>query len=112
MQPGPPVPSNDAHAVRKVPPNGAYRVQDDYGAKDYKHPLTNDICEFARTTLQKACTVLGENEPPLYARVDLLSDAEGTIYLNELEVIEPSLFFRHNERLPQQLHSALMERIS
>ena len=34
-------------------------------------------------------------ETLLYARVDMLRDAEGQFRLMELELIEPSLFFEH-----------------
>ncbi len=32
-------------------------------------------------------------EPPLYARIDLVRDATGNTLLMELELIEPSLYF-------------------
>jgi len=40
-----------------------------------------------------ACSPIGEM--PLYARVDLVRDLEGTLCTMELEVIEPSLYLEH-----------------
>ena len=33
--------------------------------------------------------------PPVYARVDMVGDAAGTLHIMELELIEPSLFLHH-----------------
>ena len=42
-----------------------------------------------------------------YARVDMIRDAEGQLRLNELELVEPSLFFRHDADSPKRLVEVL-----
>ncbi len=90
-----------AHAVRKVPVPGDYRVQDDWGAHD--EPLRLD------PDLHAQVTALGRLLPgrPLYARIDLLSDGHRWL-CNEVELIEPSLFLRHGPRTADLLAEALL----
>lgn len=49
--------------------------------------------------------------PPLYARVDLIPDAEGAPTLLELELTEPSLFLSFNPLAPGRLAAAIAARI-
>jgi len=81
-----------SHAVRKIPQNGDYRVQDTFGAKDVIYQPNA-----AEMALSKACVNYIKNrfEQVMYARFDFLHDANGTVFLNEAELIEPSLFFNH-----------------
>jgi O-ureido-D-serine cyclo-ligase len=46
----------------------------------------------------------------LYARVDLIRNADGAPVVLELELTEPSLFFAHAPGSPQRLATALLER--
>lgn len=104
-----------SHGVRKVPVNGDYRVQDDFGAQDMPHEFRPEEMELARHILAQVSAAsgvgLGAN-PLLYARVDFLRDEEGRLMLNELEAIEPSLFFRHGPGAGSQLAAALAKRIA
>ncbi|AOE50947.1 ATP-grasp domain-containing protein [Kangiella sediminilitoris] len=84
-----------SHGTRKVPVKGDFRVQDDYGASDYVYHLTDDELEQAHKAIQYITEKAG---PPLYARVDFLHHKGGPVFVNELELIEPSLFFRHGGR--------------
>lgn len=95
-----------SHAVQKIPQPGDYRVQDDWGASD--HPLTMSPVHrgFATKTLDVAQELLGERL--LYARVDLILDDAGDPVLNELELVEPSLFFRHDDQAADRLVDALL----
>ena len=52
-----------------------------------------------------------EGRPLLYARVDLLNDGGGVPCLNELEVVEPSLFFRHGAHAAGMLAEAFTGRV-
>jgi hypothetical protein len=81
-----------SHAVRKVPVNGDYRVQDTFGANDLPYTMSP-----SEMSLSKACLKYLQNRfgEVLYARFDFLHDDEGLVYLNEAELIEPSLFFNH-----------------
>ena len=93
-----------SHAVRKVPVSGDYRVQDDYGATD----MPWDPPEI----WQSLCSAMLEELPhqPLYARCDFLHGPQRQPWLIELELIEPSLFFRHDPESPQRFARALVER--
>ena len=46
-----------------------------------------------------------------YARVDFLRDRDGALALNELELVEPSLFFRHAPWAAERLARAVVERL-
>jgi hypothetical protein len=65
----------------------------------------------AERVLAVAMDTLGVSEPPLYARVDLAEDAGGTLQLLELELIEPSMFFRHAPEAAEQMADAIASRL-
>ncbi len=93
------------HAVRKIPVPGDYRVQDDFGARDEPAAMDEEavkICE----------RILGDIDGDLlYARMDFLRDDEGALRLSELEVVEPSLFFRHCATAADRLAAGLCRRV-
>lgn len=95
------------HGVRKVPVPGDYRVQDDYGAHD--EPFEFDADE--RALVDRVLAAIPFEDPLLYARVDFLRDGDGRLTLNELEVVEPSLFFRHGPGAAARLASSLLLRV-
>lgn len=99
-----------SHAVRKVPVAGDYRVQDDHGASDYPHSFSPEELALCEGVLEAAGRVLQREEPLLYARVDLLTDDKGRLLLTELELVEPSLFFRHGPQAAERLAKALVNR--
>jgi len=86
------------HAVRKVPVPGDYRVQDDFGAKDYLVDFPD--AALARRTLEAVGQTL------LYGRADFLMADDG-LQLIELELVEPSLFFRHSQNAADRLADAV-----
>lgn len=92
-----------SHAVRKVPVLGDYRVQDDFGAFDEGIVPPQDLMSLSEQALEQV------PYPWLYARVDALVMDDGTWVLNELEMIEPSLFFRHAPHAPKMFLDALRE---
>ncbi len=94
-----------SHGVRKVPVPGDYRVQDDFGASDEPWHPERDELELARRVVAAAESIVG---PLLYGRVDLLEDARGALLVTELELVEPSLFFRHDPGAPARLVDALL----
>ena len=105
-----------SHGVRKIPVAGDYRVQDDFGAHDQPEQLSDEALALGERTLAALATVAtrrgwGEALPLLYARVDMLRDDGGALVLNELELVEPSLFFRHGPRAAERLATALLERL-
>ena len=87
------------HGVRKVPVPGDYRVQDDFGAKDF-------LIEFPDAALARR-TIEAAGKPLLYGRADFLIADDG-LRLTELELVEPSLFFRHCGNAAEVLADALV----
>ncbi|MEC7239903.1 MAG: hypothetical protein VXW32_01575 [Myxococcota bacterium] len=100
-----------SHAVQKVPQPGDYRVQDDFGARDFPVELTAQQRELSDRAVRAASEFSPSGEL-LYARVDWLTDDSGQLVLTELELVEPSLFFRHSATAAEQLAEALLQRIS
>jgi hypothetical protein len=86
------------HAVRKIPVKGDYRVQDDWGAKD--GPVDFPDAALARRAVDAVGAKL------LYARADFLVAPDG-LRLTELELVEPSLFFRHARHAAMKLAAAI-----
>jgi len=79
------------HSVQKLAVGGDYRVQDEHGGTDHLVCLDPSLVALS----QRALSVAPGEERPLYARVDFLFDDEGAAVVNELELIEPMLFFQH-----------------
>lgn len=97
-----------SHAVRKLPVPGDYRVQDDFGARDERaHPAPQELDLAARVV-----RAAEHGADLLYARVDLLRDDDGALVVTELELVEPSLFFRHEPGAADRLATALSHRIA
>lgn len=94
------------HAVVKHPPAGDYRVQNDFGASDEPVQLTAQELQTAQTVLRVA-----EADQLLYARVDMLRDDEDHPVVTEVELIEPSMFFRHSREAAERLADALIRRV-
>ena len=80
------------HGVQKIPVKGDYRVQDDFGAEDRPYSFTQEEIHSMKTIFNH----VPDGDSLLYARVDYLRADDGTLLLNELELIEPSMFFRHS----------------
>jgi len=94
------------HAVRKLPPQGDYRVQDEHGGTDEIWKLEPAEARLVDQTL----TVLGKRFPGVrYARVDWLIHPDGSPRLCELELVEPSLFFRHGPEAPVRFAEMLLD---
>jgi len=104
------------HCVRKVPVAGDYRVQDDFGAHDEAYEPTDNERELALATLRLAWREHGpvpdaDGRPLLYARADFLWADDGSSVLTELELVEPSLFFRHGPHAAERLLDAWLLRL-
>ena len=77
-----------SHAIAKIPRQGDFRVQEEFGGL---------ICAVnpAKDLLDTATQIISSlKEKPLYGRVDLINDGSGQYRLMELELIEPSLYLR------------------
>lgn len=104
------------HCVRKIPAAGDYRVQDDFGARDEPYVPTAGERAAAERAFAAALGLLvqsGRLPAPdlLYARADFLWDAAGAPVLTELELVEPSLFFRHAPAAAAALAVAWLARL-
>lgn len=99
-----------SHGVRKIPKAGDYRVQDDWGASDEPWVPSSDQLRDAQTILERVEARCSPNERLLYARLDFLFLEDERLGLNEAEVIEPSLFFRHSAEAGARLADALLRR--
>lgn len=75
-----------SHAIVKRPALGDFRVQEQFGGREFAWDASPDAKALAAAALA-ACLV-----PPVYARVDMVGDAAGRLHIMELELIEPSLF--------------------
>ena len=76
------------HSVKKKAKKGDFRVQDDHGGTVENYKPSNEEIKFAQRCIE-ICP-----ERTLYARVDIIYDNENKLALNELELIEPELWFR------------------
>lgn len=77
-----------SHTILKTPKPADFRVQEEHGGHIRAVP-TEDALLVAGDVVMRA---LGD--APLYARADFVRDADGRFLLMELELIEPSLYFR------------------
>lgn len=91
-----------SHTILKTVAAGDYRVQEEHGGGviPIKEPETNLVSAGA-----KALDVLPEL--PFYARVDFVRTSNNSFALMELELIEPSLYFRFDHTSPQSFANCL-----
>ena len=99
-----------SHAVRKIPVAGDYRVQDDFGARDKLHDASENevgLADEVRQAIERRFSAR-----LTYARIDFLKGARGELLVNEAELIEPSLFFRHAPQAPDLFIDALLDEVA
>jgi hypothetical protein len=92
-----------SHAVLKQPKEGDFRVQEERGGQISSEEPAADL----RAAADAVMATL--DKPLLQARVDLVRMEDGTPALMELELIEPSLYFRQDGGAPGRFADALME---
>ncbi len=90
-----------SHAVRKVPKAGDFRVQEDHGGDITPLAVTGEL-RAATDRVMRAIT-----PAPFQARVDLVRLDDGTLAVMELEMIEPSLYFRKSADAPANFARAV-----
>lgn len=80
-----------SHTILKTAGPGDYRVQEEHGGgvKGIKNPEKQLLA-----SAEKAMSALPET--PFYARADLVRTPANSFALMELELVEPSLYFRFN----------------
>ena len=94
-----------SHTVRKHPAAGDFRVQSIWGgtvASAEAEPGHVAVAEQALAQLA---------EPPLYARVDLVTDLDGDPAMIELELIEPNLYLNTDPAAAERLADATKSRL-
>lgn len=93
------------HAVRKRAAPGDFRVQSIWGGTvDRAEPNAAEV-----TIAEQALAQL--DEPPLYARVDLVAGHDGAPLLIELELIEPNLYLTQHPPAAEALAEAALLRV-
>ena len=90
-----------SHAVLKKAKAGDFRVQDDFGGTLHDYEPQKAEIDIAEACM-RACPEL-----PLYARVDIMWDNNGNPIVGELEMIEPELWFRRDDKAADRLAEAI-----
>ncbi|WP_031231413.1 RimK family alpha-L-glutamate ligase [Asticcacaulis sp. YBE204] len=90
-----------SHAVLKTPKPGDFRSQPDYDAHLRLETPPVAAVELAYEALEFVGQTL------LYARVDMVRDAQGRFCLMELELIEPDLYLKYEDAAPARLSHAV-----
>ena len=78
-----------SHSIVKWPKAGDYRVQPHLGGTEVPCAPPEGAIDLAIAALKAAPA------DAVYARVDMVRDADGTLAIIELELIEPSLWLQH-----------------
>jgi glutathione synthase/RimK-type ligase-like ATP-grasp enzyme len=91
-----------SHTLRKLPARGDFRIQPEYGGV---HEAA-EASAAAREVAERAIAGAGA-EGALYARVDLVTLADGSPALIELELIEPALYLDVDPRSAERLARAM-----
>ncbi len=90
-----------SHAVLKVPKNGEFRVQADFGGQSLPFSPSIEMIQ----TAEKIISIV--EEPLLYARVDGIV-RQGKFLLMELELIEPYLFLESDSEAKERFVEAVL----
>ena len=96
-----------SHAIIKTVKQGDFRVQEEHGGGVV--PLPNPDAKLIETADK---VIAAAPEVPLYGRVDLVRTPADTFALMELELIEPSLYFRFGENSAAAFANAFADRYS
>jgi len=90
------------HAIQKKPSSGDFRVQEHLGGHLVEYEPT-------REQLDLGTQILAQVEASIvYARVDLMQNDNCQWCLSELELTEPSMFFRFHHDTAQQMAEAIL----
>lgn len=92
-----------SHAVRKVPAAGDWREQKMYGGTVERYFPSPTLVDQAQGAIQ----ILAPEA--LYARVDGM-ERGGTLYINEVELIDPRLFFEFAPGAAERMSDVLLAR--
>jgi len=95
-----------SHAINKRPKADDFRVQEEHGGQITKFSADEEMLTIGASVLKQL------DETPLYARVDLIRGNNNKLQLMELELIEPSLYFRFDEDAAAMFVSKLNKRMN
>jgi glutathione synthase/RimK-type ligase-like ATP-grasp enzyme len=90
-----------SHAILKTPEPGDFRVQEEHGGRIVSVQPDRSLLETGNQVIRSL------PEIPLYARVDLVRMADNRFAVMELELIEPSLYFRMDSGAPERFARTL-----
>lgn len=90
-----------SHCILKTPKRGDFRVQEEHGGLIRAVSPDRALVSAGETVMSALPSGL------LYARVDLARDERGRYLLMEVELIEPSLYFRMDPGAPERFASAV-----
>jgi glutathione synthase/RimK-type ligase-like ATP-grasp enzyme len=93
-----------SHTIVKQPQPGDFRVQEEHGGIISPAVATPAQCAVGEAVLRHI------PDSCLYARVDIVASREGEWQVMEVELIEPSLYFRMDEASPMRFVRAFLER--
>lgn len=102
-----------SHAIVKRPRAGDFRVQEEHGGEILPieaGPELRDAGEGVLAALRRVSEARGWSSEPealLQARVDLVRLDDGALALMELELVEPSLYFRTDPAAPARFVDAV-----
>lgn len=94
-----------SHAVNKRPVAGEFRIQEEFGGQ---YTLVPTPPAAALALARQVLEAIGE--PLLYARIDVLPDADGRWLLMEAELIEPDFYLGLDPAQGAGFAQALRER--
>jgi hypothetical protein len=97
-----------SHAILKTPKHGDFRVQEEHGGlirPTSPEPLLRQRSDAVIAAL--AAIIPALEVAPLYARADFVRTADNDFAIMELELIEPSLYFRMDPAAPARFAAAV-----
>ena len=92
-----------SHAILKTPAAGDFRVQEEHGGRIRAVSPGDDLLALTDAAL----AAVPWTRPLLYARVDAVRLADGSLAVIELELIEPSLYFPYGPGAAERFAAAL-----
>lgn len=95
-----------SHALLKQATGGDYRIQTLYGG--FETPL--DPAPADRAAAEAVFALLPFDQPPLYARIDMVRLEDGRLAVIEAELIEPYLYPEQGPKLGTMLADGILRR--
>jgi glutathione synthase/RimK-type ligase-like ATP-grasp enzyme len=90
-----------SHAIQKIPKSGDFRVQEEHGGEIIGIAISAELRRVADQVFARITPA------PFQARIDLVRLTNGALAVMEVELIEPSMYFRMHERAPANFANAL-----